>query len=57
MKKTETINKFKTTKSNKDYIQQLQDQQEFPVSESIIVEQLLTLGIEQWKKGKRITKK
>lgn len=55
-KKTETINKFRTTKANVDFIKKLQLQQEFEVSIPTIVETLLTLGIQQFKLGKRIEK-
>lgn len=55
-KKTETINKFRTTKVNVDFIKKLQSQQEFEVSIPTIVETLLTLGIQQFKLGKRIEK-
>lgn len=55
-KKTQTINKFRTSKANKDFVDKLKQEQTFVVSESTIVDYLLELGIQAYKSGKRLKK-
>ncbi len=52
MKRTETINKFKTTLENKKYIKMIKENNEIDVTEASVVAFLLNLGIEQHKKIK-----
>lgn len=52
-KKTETINKFKTTKENVEYIKKLKAEAEFETPLSTIVEHLLNLGIKEHRKNNK----